>query len=113
MQPQIVALLTKSEGTSVVVETVFENRFRYTEQLQKMGADISIQGRTAIIRGVDTLKGASVEARDLRGGASLIIAGLMAEGETIISGVNYIDRGYERVENVLSKVGAKIRRVED
>jgi len=113
MQPQIVAILTKSEGTSVVVETVFENRFRYTEQLQKMGADITIQGRTAIIRGVNSLKGASVEARDLRGGAALIIAGLVAEGETIISGVNYIDRGYERVENVLSKVGAKIRRVED
>ena len=113
MQPQIVALLTKSEGTSVVVETVFENRFRYTEQLQKLGADISIQGRTAIIRGVKNLKGASVEARDLRGGAALIIAGLVAEGETSISGVGYIDRGYERVENVLSKVGANIRRVED
>jgi UDP-N-acetylglucosamine 1-carboxyvinyltransferase len=95
------------------VETVFENRFRYTEQLQKLGADISIQGRTAIIRGVDKLKGASVEARDLRGGAALIIAGLVAEGETNISGVGYIDRGYEKVENVLSKVGAKIRRVED
>ena len=113
MQPQIVALLTKSIGTSVVVETVFENRFRYTEQLQKLGADISVQGRTAIIRGVDKLKGASVEARDLRGGAALIIAGLAAEGETNISGVGYIDRGYEKVENVLSKVGAKIRRVED
>jgi UDP-N-acetylglucosamine 1-carboxyvinyltransferase len=113
MQPQIVSLLTKSAGTSVVVETVFENRFRYTEQLQKLGADISIQGRTAIIRGVDKLKGASVEARDLRGGAALIIAGLVAEGETNISGVGYIDRGYEKVENVLSKVGAKIRRVED
>ncbi|MGI6085667.1 MAG: UDP-N-acetylglucosamine 1-carboxyvinyltransferase [Acetivibrionales bacterium] len=113
MQPQIVALLTKSKGTSVVVETVFENRFRYTEQLQKLGADISIQGRTAIIRGVEKLKGASIEARDLRGGAALIIAGLTAEGETNISGVGYIDRGYEKVENVLSKIGANIRRVED
>lgn len=113
MQPQLVALLTKGVGTSVVVETVFENRFRYTEQLQKMGADISVQGRTAIIRGVERLKGACVEARDLRGGASLIIAGLAAEGETTIGGAKYIDRGYEKVENVLSKVGAKIIRVED
>ena len=112
MQPQLVALLTKGKGTSVIVETVFENRFRYTEQLQKMGADISVQGRTAIIRGVDKLKGASVEARDLRGGAALIIAGLGAEGETFISEAGYIDRGYEKVENVLSRVGAKIRRVE-
>jgi UDP-N-acetylglucosamine 1-carboxyvinyltransferase len=113
MQPQLVALLTKCRGTSVVVETVFENRFRYTEHLLKMGADISVQGRTAIIRGVNKLTGATVEARDLRGGAALIIAGLAAEGETRISGVGYIDRGYERVEKVLSKVGAKIRRVEE
>ncbi len=113
MQPQFVALLTRCTGTSVMVETVFENRFRYTEQLMKLGADISIQGRTAIIRGVERLKGADVEARDLRGGAALIIAGLVAEGETRISGVNYIDRGYENVERVLSKVGANIRRVED
>ena len=113
MQPQIVALLTKCTGTSVVVETVFENRFRYTEQLQKMGADISVQGRTAIIRGVEKLTGASVEARDLRGGAALILAGLVAEGETRISGVGYIDRGDEKIEQVLSKVGADIRRVEE
>ena len=113
MQPQIVAILTRCIGTSVVVETVFENRFRYTEQLLKLGADISVQGRTAIIRGVERLKGADVEARDLRGGAALILAGLVAEGETRISGVGYIDRGYERVEQVLSKVGAQIRRVED
>lgn len=112
MQPQMVSLLSKCVGTSVVVETVFENRFRYTEQLQKLGADISVQGRAAIIRGVEKLRGAEVEARDLRGGAALIIAGLAAEGETKISGVCYIDRGYERVEEVLSKVGAKIRRVE-
>ncbi|HHY63835.1 MAG TPA: UDP-N-acetylglucosamine 1-carboxyvinyltransferase [Clostridiaceae bacterium] len=113
MQPQIVALLSKCSGTSVVVETVFENRFRYTEQLQKMGADINVQGRTAIIRGVEKLKGASVEARDLRGGAALIIAGLAAEGETRISGVGYIDRGYEKVERVLSRIGANIKRVEE
>lgn len=113
MQPQIVSLLTRCSGTSVIVETVFENRFRYTEQLLKLGADISVQGRTAIIRGVKKLRGANVEARDLRGGAALIIAGLAAEGETKISGVGYIDRGYEKIEQVLSKVGANIRRVED
>lgn len=113
MQPQIVALLSICQGTSIVVETVFESRFRYTEQLLKLGADINVQGRAAIIRGVEKLTGAEVEARDLRGGAALIIAGLAAEGETKISGVGYIDRGYEKVENVLSKVGAKIRRVED
>ncbi len=113
MQPQIVAVLSRCSGTSVVVETVFENRFRYTEQLLKLGADISVQGRTAIIRGVGRLTGAEVEARDLRGGAALIIGGLIAEGETRISGVGYIDRGYEKVEKVLSKVGAQIRRVED
>ncbi len=112
MQPQLVAMLSKCEGTSIVVETVFENRFRYTEQLMKLGADINIQGRTAIIRGVDRLQGAKLEARDLRGGAALVIAGLQAEGETIISGVNYIDRGYERMEQVLSSVGAQISRVE-
>jgi len=113
MQPQIVSLLSICSGTSIVVETVFESRFRYTEQLLKLGADINVQGRAAIIRGVEKLKGAEVEARDLRGGAALIIAGLAAEGETRISGVGYIDRGYEKVEKVLSKVGAQIRRVED
>jgi len=112
MQPQLVALLSKCKSTSVVVETVFENRFRYTEQLMKLGADITIQGRTAIIRGVDKLKGAQLEARDLRGGAALVIGALSAEGTSSISGVGYIDRGYERMEKVLSSVGANIRRVE-
>lgn len=112
MQPQMVALLSKCRGTSVVVETVFENRFRYTEQLLKLGADISVQGRTAIIRGVDKLKAAQLEARDLRGGAALVIGALAAEGTSSISGVNYIDRGYERMEKVLSSIGADIKRVE-
>ena len=112
MQPQLVALLSKCKGTSVVVETVFENRFRYTEQLMKLGADISIQGRAAIIRGVDKLRGAQLEARDLRGGAALVIGALAAEGTSSISGVGYIDRGYERMEKVLAGVGANIKRVE-
>jgi len=112
MQPQMVALLSKCKGTSVVVETVFENRFRYTEQLLKLGADISVQGRTAIIRGIDKLKAAQLEARDLRGGAALVIGALAAEGTSSISGVNYIDRGYERMEKVLSSIGADIKRVE-
>ena len=112
MQPQLVALLSKCKGTSVVVETVFENRFRYTEQLMKLGADISIQGRAAIIRGTDRLKAAQLEARDLRGGAALVIGALSAEGTSSISGVGYIDRGYERMEKVLSSIGADIKRVE-
>ena len=113
MQPQLVAMLTKCKGTSVVIETVFENRFRYTEQLMKLGADISVQGRTAIIRGAEKLRGSMLEARDLRGGAALVIGGLVAEGETGISGVGYIDRGYEKMEKVLSSIGANIRRIEN
>lgn len=112
MQPQLVSLMTGCQGTSVMVETVFENRFKYTDQLVKMGADIDIQGRTAIIRGVEKLKGTAVEARDLRGGAALVLAGLVAEGQTTVSGVCYIDRGYERMENVLAGIGAVIHRVE-
>lgn len=112
MQPQLVALLSKCKGTSVVVETVFENRFRYTEQLKKLGADISVQGRTAIIRGTDRLKGAQLEARDLRGGAALVIGALSAEGTSTVSGVSHIDRGYERMEKVLASIGADIKRVE-
>jgi UDP-N-acetylglucosamine 1-carboxyvinyltransferase len=112
MQPQLVAMLTTCKATSVVIETVFENRFRYTEQLMKLGADINVQGRTAIIRGVEKLRGSPLEARDLRGGAALVIGALMAEGESSISGVGYIDRGYERMEKVLQSIGANIRRVE-
>ncbi len=113
MQAQIVAMLSIARGTSVVVETVFENRFQYAEELIKMGANIKLQGRIAVVKGVRGLTGTFVNARDLRGGAALVLAGLAADGETVISGTKHIERGYEKIEERLSQVGANIRRVED
>ncbi|MDO8686479.1 MAG: UDP-N-acetylglucosamine 1-carboxyvinyltransferase [Clostridiales bacterium] len=110
MQPQIVALLSVAKGTSIVIETVFENRLRHVEELGRMGADITLEGRLAVIKGVSGLHGASVNAGDLRGGAALVISGLIAEGETSISGVHHIDRGYETIEHSFAALGAKIRR---
>ena len=112
MQPQITALLTLAEGTSIVTESVWANRFRYTDQLNFMGADISVEGRTAIVKGVDKLVGAPVSANDLRAGAALIIAGLAAEGTTEIDNIVYIDRGYEDVVEKFSSLGANIKRVD-
>ncbi len=112
MQPQIMTISTLAKGTSVFIETVFESRYKHAEELIKMGANIKIEGRTAIIRGVKRLSGAHVYARDLRGGAALVIAGLAAEGTTIVDNVRtHIDRGYERLEVKLKKVGADIQRV--
>lgn len=111
LQPQIVALLTLAEGTSKVTEDVWDNRFQYVGELKRLGADISVQGKTAIIEGGAALYGAPVRATDLRAGAALIIAGLAAEGVTIINDPIYIDRGYENIEGRLSKIGAKIERV--
>lgn len=113
MQAQIVALLTIARGTSILVETVFENRFKHVEELLRMGANIKLEGRLAVIKGVRSLKGANVTARDLRGGAALVLAGLVAEGETVISSIKHIDRGYESIEKSLSGIGAKIIRVDD
>jgi len=110
MQPQFVALLSKASGTSVVIETVFENRYGYVEQLMRMGADITVRERVAVIKGVKRLTGAYLDASDLRGGAALTIAALSAEGTSVINNVLHIDRGYEELENSLSMVGAKIRR---
>jgi len=110
MQPQFVALLSKASGTSVVIETVFENRYGYVEQLMRMGADITVRERVAVIKGVKRLTGAYLDASDLRGGAALTIAALSAEGTSIINNVIHIDRGYEAFEKNLSMVGAKIRR---
>jgi len=110
MQPQMVALLSTARGTSIIVETVFENRFRHVDELLRMGAYIKLEGRTAIIKGVPKLIGAKVKALDLRGGASLVLAGLAAEGETEVSGVRHIDRGYQDIEKKLSSVGAIISR---
>ena len=110
MQAQFAALNTIAEGTSTVVETIFENRFMHVQELKRMGADIEIEGNTAIIRGVDALTSAPVMATDLRASASLIIAGLVASGETEVQRIYHIDRGYENIEEKLALLGAKIRR---
>lgn len=110
MQAQMVAMLAISRGTSIVVETVFENRYKHVEELLRMGANIKLEGRIAVIKGVRKLIGASVCARDLRAGAALVLAGLAAEGETEITDIKHIDRGYERIEEKLGQVGAMISR---
>jgi len=112
MQPQMMALLSIAEGTSVITETIFDSRFKQAEELGRMGARIRTEGRTAIIKGVPRLSGARVEATDLRSGASLILAGLCAEGRTVVCGVHNVDRGYQRLEKKLASLGAKIARVE-
>jgi UDP-N-acetylglucosamine 1-carboxyvinyltransferase len=110
MQAQLMAVLTVAEGSSVVVERVFENRFMHVSELQRMGADISLSGQSAHIRGVPRLMGAPVMATDLRASAGLIVAALAAEGDTVVNRVYHIDRGYERIEEKLSGLGAGIRR---
>lgn len=111
MQPQIMALLSMAEGTSVITETIFDSRFKQAEELGRMGARIRNEGRTAIIKGVPILSGAKVEATDLRSGASLVLAGLSAEGTTVVSGIHNVDRGYERFEDKLTSLGANVKRV--
>ncbi len=113
MQAQFVALNTIAEGTATVVETVFENRFMHVQEIKRMGADIEVEGNTAIIRGTDKLTSAPVMATDLRASASLIIAGLVASGETEVQRIYHIDRGYENIEEKLALLGAKIRRVHE
>jgi UDP-N-acetylglucosamine 1-carboxyvinyltransferase len=111
MQAQFMALMTIAQGTSVVTESVFENRFMHVPELSRMGANIEVRGRTAIVAGVESLSGASVMATDLRASASLVIAGLIASGETEILRVYHLDRGYEAIETRLTALGARIRRV--
>ena len=111
MQAQFAALNTVAEGTATIVETVFENRFMHVQELQRMGADIEVEGNTAIIRGVEGLTGAPIMATDLRASASLILAGLVAEGETEVQRIYHIDRGYEIIEEKLALLGANIRRI--
>ena len=111
MQPQIATLLTISEGTSVITEGVWDNRFRYVEQLIGMGAKVQVDGKMAVITGVEKLTPAPVKAVDLRAGAAMIIAGLMTEGITEVENIIYIDRGYENVAEKLQKLGADIKRV--
>lgn len=112
MQPQAAVLLAVANGTSTINEGIFDNRFRYTEELLRMGASIKVDSKTAIIEGVENLTGAIVKATDLRGGVALVIAGLIANGKTEVNDVHYIERGYEDFENKLVGLGADIRKVE-
>ncbi|MCD6043833.1 MAG: UDP-N-acetylglucosamine 1-carboxyvinyltransferase [Burkholderiales bacterium] len=111
MQAQFMALATVAEGTALITETIFENRFMHALELQRLGADISIEGNTAVVRGVQRLQGASVMATDLRASAGLVIAGLVAEGETVVERIYHLDRGYEAIEKKLGVLGARIERV--
>ncbi len=111
MQAQLMALDTIASGTGVITETIFENRFMHALELQRLGADITIQGNTAVVKGVERLQGASVMATDLRASASLVIAGLIAQGETVIERIYHLDRGYEALEEKFGALGAKIERV--
>lgn len=111
MQPQTTTALTLSSGTSIVTESIFENRFKYVDELSRMGASIKVEGNSAIIYGVDSLTGAIVRAPDLRAGASLVIAGLLAEGYTYVEQIEYIERGYESFERKLQGLGAEIAKV--
>ena len=111
MQAQYMALATQAGGTSVVTETIFENRFLHASEMTRMGADISIDGRRAVVRGPSRLTGTAVMASDLRASAGLVLAGLVAHGETVVDRVYHIDRGYERIEEKLSSLGARIQRV--
>ncbi|WP_434511518.1 UDP-N-acetylglucosamine 1-carboxyvinyltransferase [Desulfitobacterium sp. AusDCA] len=111
MQPQFMALLATADGTSVITETIFENRFQHVDELRRMGAQITIEGRTAVIRGVKNLDGAFVEATDLRAGAALFLAALAAEEATVLEKVGHIDRGYENLAEKYHQLGAKLTRV--
>jgi UDP-N-acetylglucosamine 1-carboxyvinyltransferase len=111
MQAQFIAMNAIAEGVGVVTETVFENRFMHVQELQRLGADIRVEGNTAIVRGVDHLSAAPVMATDLRASASLVLAGLVAHGETLVDRIYHIDRGYECIEEKLGTLGAKIRRL--
>ena len=111
MQAQFTSLNVVAEGTATISETVFENRFMHVHELRRMGADIQLEGNTAVIRGVERLTAAPVIATDLRASASLVLAGLIAEGDTVVERIYHIDRGYESIEEKLAKLGARIRRV--
>jgi UDP-N-acetylglucosamine 1-carboxyvinyltransferase len=113
LQAQFMALMTTARGASMITETIFENRFMHVPELLRMGASINVHGASAMVRGVPQLKGAPVMATDLRASVSLIIAGLMAEGETVVNRVYHLDRGYERLEDKLAACGARIERLHD
>jgi len=111
LQPPITSLLCRAEGTSTITEGVWDNRFQYVDELKRMGAKIKVEGRMAVIEGPVRLTGAPVRAMDLRAGAAMVVAGLMARGETVISNISYIDRGYERLEEKLRALGADVERI--
>ena len=111
LQAQLMALMTRAQGTSRIVETIFENRFMHVGELARLGARISLDGERATIEGVERLKGAPVMATDLRASVSLVIAALAAEGETIVNRVYHLDRGFERIEEKLGRCGAAIERL--
>ena len=113
MQAQYMALMTQADGSAVITEAIFENRYLHAPELLRMGADITVNGRRAVVRGKMRLSGAMVQASDLRASASLVLAGLAAEGETLVDRVYHIDRGYERIEEKLNRVGARIRRISE
>lgn len=112
MQAQVMAMMSMAEGTSVIIETIFENRFMHVNELRRMGADIKIDGRSAIVTGQEKLLGAPVNATDLRAGAALILTGLISDGITEVNQIHHIDRGYSNIEQKLTNLGAKIKRVE-
>jgi UDP-N-acetylglucosamine 1-carboxyvinyltransferase len=111
LQAQFMALMTTAEGESVIRETIFENRFMHVPELARLGADISVHGGEARVRGVERLNGAQVMATDLRASVSLVIAGLAAKGETMVNRVYHLDRGFERLEEKLGACGANVRRI--
>jgi UDP-N-acetylglucosamine 1-carboxyvinyltransferase len=111
MQPQMAVLLGMASGTSTVTESIFENRFKYVDELTRMGAEIKVESNIAIITGVEKYTGARVNAPDLRAGAALVIAGLAAEGITVVDDIYYIERGYENLEGKLAGLGATIQKV--
>ena len=111
MQPQIAVLLSVAKGTSILSESVWDNRFQYVGQLLRMGANIQVDGKIAVIEGVESLAGVNVKATDLRAGAAMVIAGLVAKGETTVEDIQYIDRGYEDICEKFSSLGADIKRV--
>ncbi len=111
MQAQLTAVNAVAEGTGIITETIFENRLMQVQELNRMGASITVEGNTAVVTGVEKLKGAPVMASDLRASAALVIAGMVAEGETVVDRIYHIDRGYECIEEKLQQLGAKIKRV--
>jgi UDP-N-acetylglucosamine 1-carboxyvinyltransferase len=111
MQAQFMALATVARGTAVITETIFENRFMHALEMQRLGADIKLEGNTAVVKGVERLQGAKVMATDLRASAGLVIAGLAADGDTVVDRIYHLDRGYEALETKLSALGARIVRI--